>query len=331
MKQVLVVLVVLGILFAAFYAFLYVNDIKLSELKLSDLTVENVQNMKNLQHMSGAGLAAMRALDMWDRGEYEKLYRSLSSDVRQVLPQDAFMESRNSLLIGGVLKPQIEDVKEEGDTATVTASIVNPDIKALTAEIFGDRKDGKKSVFERQKVLIELKREGDTWRISQFDPITEALRRMDEVRKLRRRESRETEEAEAYQPKVTITDLRAQAIHTYGPEPFIVGTVKNTGNRDVQKLGVRFTVRDAAGTTLVEDTYYPVVESSISEEERPLRPGETRKISYQLDRSIPGWKDTHNVTARVVELRVGPEYEDASGSADAAKEKIRRAQEAGRG
>lgn len=321
MKKLVPLLVIL-LLVGAFAAFLYVNGINISELKLSDLSIENFRNIKNLQNLSGPGLAAKRALEMWDNGDYAQLHRNFAADVKQVLPLEAFVKTKRSVLVGGVLRPQIEEVKEEGDTATVTASVTNLDIKSLTQEIFGKSKEG---ALERQKVLIELRHEGGVWRISQFDPIAEALRIMDEEAKKKRRDVEASQEGEAYMPKVTVTSLRAAVIHAYGREPFIVGVVKNTGNRDIQKLGIKFTVRDLGGGVVVEDTYHPVVESSISEEERPLRPGEERKISYQVDRVVPDWEDTSNVTFKIVEIRVGPEYEPAVSPEDQAKDKIKKA------
>lgn len=334
MKKLGILLILVAVVGGLFFAFLYVNDIKPSELRLSDLTIENVENIKNLKHMSGAGLSAKRFLELWDKGDYDKLYKNFSSDVQQVLPAEAFVDSKPAFLIGGVLKPQIEEVKEEGGTATVQASIVNMDMKAITAEIFtkpGTK--GSSAPLDRRKILIELKNEGGAWRISQFDPITEALRRMEELKKRRRMDVEASQEAEAYMSRIAISAVRAQQIHLYGPEPFIVGLVKNTGDRDVQKLGIRFTVRDGSGNVLVEDTFHPVVDSSISEEEKPLHSGEERKISYQLDKNIPGFQDTQNVSAKIIELKLAPSTapKPSTSPEDEAKAKIKKARERERG
>ncbi|MFN7975481.1 MAG: hypothetical protein U0166_24610 [Acidobacteriota bacterium] len=321
MKKLLILLILAGILGGLFYAFLYVNDIPLNELRLSDITLQNVENIKNIHNLSGAGLAAKRALDLWDRGEYDRLYRGFTKDVQHVLPQEAFLKSKNPILIGGVLKPQIEEVKEEGTMATVQASVVNLDIKALTAEIMVTD-PAQRPTLERQKILVELKQEDGAWKINQFEPITWGLRKLDEERKKKRRDVEASRDAEVYMPNIVVEAVRARVIHLYGQEPFVVGVVKNSGNRDVLKLGIRFSIVTPSGG-VVEDTYHPVVESSINEEEKPLRPGEERKFTYQLDRQIPGLDYTDKVTARIVELRVGPEYQ--SETPENAKDKLKKA------
>lgn len=332
MKKPLIALVVVALLLGLGYAFLYVNGIRLSQVSWKDLNVKNVENLKNLQHMTPAGMAAQKALMHWDGGDYTSLYAMLAEDVRHVLPLEGFEQSRNKLIMPGMLRPKIEAIEESGAVATVTATTENLDIKSLTADIFarpqldGSGGDlGKK--LERQTVLLELVDEGGSWKVSQFDPVTIALRKMEEARKASRDQSQSSAEVEGYKKNILISDLRAQAITTYGPEPFIVGLISNKGNRTILKLGIKFTIRNEQGKVLLEDLFHPVVESSISSEEQPLDPQSDRKISYQLDRAPDNWRDTRNVTAEIMEVKLAPASAGSAAAPDDAKSKLKKARE----
>ena len=184
--------------------------------------------------------------------------------------------------------------------------------------------DDKGKKKDRREILLEMKREGDSWHVSQFQPIAEALAALEKTRQAEKYESQMREESDAYRKNVRISELRAQAISLYGPAPFIVGQVENRGDRRIQKLGIEFTIRDAGGQIIAQDTYHPVVASSISNDEKPLDAGEKRKISYQIDKVPENWRDTRRVSAEIVTLLLAPPEEE-SADAKEAKKKIRSA------
>lgn len=350
MKKLLTFLLVIAALLGGAYAFLYVNGIPLSRIAWRDINIKNVRNLKNLQNLTPAGVAAQKALMLWDSGDYEALYGMLSEDVRKSLTLEAFQESRNKLIMPGMLRPQIQDVEDQGQTATVTATTENLDIRSLTADIFqgpdaqegrskapkakGKKDDGDGAAIGeklgRQTILVELVNEGGSWKVSQFDPITVAFQKMTTDRQLERDEAAASRDAEGYRSKIAVSDLRAQAMATYGPKPFIVGNLENRGDRTVLKLGLRFTVRDEAGKVIVEELFHPVVESSISSEEKPLGPGDEMRINYQVDQVPEGWRDTHDVTADIVEIKLAPldraKAEEKAGGDDP-KAKLKKARE----
>lgn len=85
--------------------------------------------------------------------------------------------------------------------------------------------------------------------------------------------SEQNEEKQAYIDKIKIVNLRV----TKGG---VFGEIKNTGNRTLTEVEITIHYLDKYGDTIYEDNHYPVLVSSWSSDNKPLKPNYSEKFGY---------------------------------------------------
>lgn len=97
----------------------------------------------------------------------------------------------------------------------------------------------------------------------------------------------QNEEKRAYIKKVRIVNLRvAKAVlDDWG----VFGEIKNTGNRTLTKVEITIHYLDEYGDTIYEDNHYPVLVSSWSSDNKPLKPNYSEKFGYGTDDVSSEW------------------------------------------
>lgn len=113
----------------------------------------------------------------------------------------------------------------------------------------------------------------------------------------------------AYLEKVEITEFVAKRISTYSKKetPAVRISLKNTGDRSLDRVKVVVYFNDKNGKTIFEEDYYPVnVRSiSLSGNNKPLKPGYVKEMDkdryYTIDSPLSDWEDG-NAVAKVVDL-----------------------------
>lgn len=112
-----------------------------------------------------------------------------------------------------------------------------------------------------------------------------------------------------YMDKVEITEFLAKRIDTYLKKkvPAVRISLKNKGDRSLDKVKVVVYFKDKDGNTIFEEDYYPVLVSkhSISGDNKPLKPGYVKEMEkdkyYTLKSALSDWQEGKAI-AKVVDI-----------------------------
>jgi hypothetical protein len=112
-----------------------------------------------------------------------------------------------------------------------------------------------------------------------------------------------------YMDKVEITEFVAQRIDTYLKKdvPAVRISLKNKGDRSLDKVKVVVYFKDKDGKTIFEEEYHPVLVSkySFSGDNKPLKPGYVKEMEkgkyYTLESALSDWQEGKAI-AKVVDI-----------------------------
>jgi hypothetical protein len=112
-----------------------------------------------------------------------------------------------------------------------------------------------------------------------------------------------------YIDKVTITEFSAKRIDTYSKKsvPAVRISLKNNGDRSLDKVKVVVYFQDKNGNTIFEEDYHPVLVSkySFGNDNKPLKSGYVKEMEkgkyYTLDSALTDWVEGKSV-AKVVDV-----------------------------
>lgn len=112
-----------------------------------------------------------------------------------------------------------------------------------------------------------------------------------------------------YIDKVTITEFSAKRIDTYSKKgiPAVRISLKNNGDKSLDKVKVIVYFQDKNGDTIFEENYFPVLVSkySYSSASKPLKPGYVKEMDegkyYTLDSTLSDWVEGKSI-AKVVDI-----------------------------
>jgi len=112
-----------------------------------------------------------------------------------------------------------------------------------------------------------------------------------------------------YMDKVQITEFLAQRIDTYSKKgiPAVRVSLKNKGDRSLDKVKVVVYFKDKVGDTIYEEDFHPVLVSkySFSGDNKPLKPGYVKEMEkgkyYTLESALSDWQEGKAI-AKVVDI-----------------------------
>src|SRR5690554_6517619 len=112
-----------------------------------------------------------------------------------------------------------------------------------------------------------------------------------------------------YMDKVKITEFLAKRIDTYRKKeiPAVRISLKNKGDRSLDKVKVVVYFKDKAGNTIFEEDFHPVLVSkySFSGDNKPLKPGYVKEMEkdkfYTLESALSDWQEGKAI-AKVVDI-----------------------------
>ena len=112
-----------------------------------------------------------------------------------------------------------------------------------------------------------------------------------------------------YLDKVLITEFSAKRINTYSKKsvPAVRISLKNNGDRSLDKVKVVVYFQDRNGNTIFEEDYHPVLVSkySFGSDNKPLKSGYVKEMEkgkyYTLDLTLTDWVEGKSV-AKVVDV-----------------------------
>lgn len=112
-----------------------------------------------------------------------------------------------------------------------------------------------------------------------------------------------------YMDKVEITEFLAERINTYLKKgvPAVRISLKNKGDRSLDKVKVVVCFHDKDGNTIFEEDFHPVLvsEYSFSGDNKPLKPGYVKEMEkgqyYTLKSALSDWQEG-KATAKVVDI-----------------------------
>ncbi|WNK19595.1 hypothetical protein P1P91_12225 [Halomonas piscis] len=113
----------------------------------------------------------------------------------------------------------------------------------------------------------------------------------------------------SYMDKVEITEFLAKRVDTYRKKeiPAVRISLKNKGDRSLDKVKVVVYFKDKAGNTIFEEDFHPVLVSkySFSGDNKPLKPGYVKEMEkdkfYTLESALSDWQEG-KATAKVVDI-----------------------------
>ncbi|MBU6955620.1 DUF6694 family lipoprotein [Hahella sp. HN01] len=116
-----------------------------------------------------------------------------------------------------------------------------------------------------------------------------------------------------YMSKVEITEFFARRIDTYSDKgvPAVRISLKNTGNRSLDKVEVVVYFQDKSGNTIYEKDFLPVLVSrySFSGDNKPLKPGYIQEMEkgkyYTIDSALSEWEEG-KATIKVTDIKFTP-------------------------
>ncbi|TNC80785.1 MAG: hypothetical protein C9356_11725 [Oleiphilus sp.] len=112
-----------------------------------------------------------------------------------------------------------------------------------------------------------------------------------------------------YIDQIEITEFLAQRIDTYSKKeiPAVRISVKNKGDRSLDKVKVTVYFQDKDGKTIFEEHFHPVLVSkyNFSGDNKPLKPGYVKEMEkdrfYTLESALSEWQEG-DATAKVVDI-----------------------------
>lgn len=112
-----------------------------------------------------------------------------------------------------------------------------------------------------------------------------------------------------YIDKVKITEFLAKRIDTYSIKgaPAVRISLKNSGDRSLDKVKVIVYFQDKDGNTIFEEDYHPVLvsEYSFGGDNKPLKPGYVKEMEkdkyYTLESALSDWKEGKAI-AKIVDI-----------------------------
>jgi hypothetical protein len=142
--------------------------------------------------------------------------------------------------------------------------------------------------------------------------ITEAMEESSSARTAEK--EKESKEEQAYiENHIELYDIEAKYHESYldGKVPGVLFKIKNTGDRTLNKVEVVVHFKDASGSIIAEEDYFPVLISEYSfNDDKPLKPGyvwQMEKNKFYSAKSVPSeWKEGA-VDIQITEIRFAPE------------------------
>ncbi|WP_018275681.1 DUF6694 family lipoprotein [Teredinibacter turnerae] len=216
-------------------------------------------------------------------------------------------------------------------TESTTEAMLTVNLKAidgLTGEqIIGkhktsleeDRVRREKEKAEREKVSGLKKEAQDLLKSNKFEEALAKYKAMSEISsgveaaevgiEKTTKAMEEFTEKMNYMDKVEITEFRAQRIDTYLKKqvPAVRISLKNKGDRSLDKVKVIVYFQDKDGNTIFEEDYFPVLvsEYSFSGDNKPLKPGYVKEMEkdkyYTLESALSDWQEGKAI-AKVVDI-----------------------------
>ncbi|MBL4823592.1 MAG: hypothetical protein JKX90_08785 [Colwellia sp.] len=112
-----------------------------------------------------------------------------------------------------------------------------------------------------------------------------------------------------YMDKVEITEFTAQRIDTYSKKeiPAVRISLKNNGDRSLDRVKVVVYFQDKNGNTIFEEEYNPVLVSkySFGKDNKPLKPGYVKEMEkgkyYTLDSALSDWQEGKS-TIKIIDI-----------------------------
>lgn len=112
-----------------------------------------------------------------------------------------------------------------------------------------------------------------------------------------------------YIDKVTITEFSAKRIDTYSKKemPAVRISLKNNGDKSLDKVKVIVYFQDKNGDTIFEEDYFPILVNKYSygSGSKPLKPGYIKEMDegkyYTLDSTLSDWVEGKSI-AKVVDI-----------------------------
>lgn len=112
-----------------------------------------------------------------------------------------------------------------------------------------------------------------------------------------------------YISKIEITEFLAQRIDTYLEKdiPAVRISLKNKGNRSLDKVKVVVYFKDKDGNTIFEESFHPILVSKYSYggDNKPLKPGYVKEMKkgkyYTLKSALSDWQEG-KATAQIVDI-----------------------------
>jgi len=109
----------------------------------------------------------------------------------------------------------------------------------------------------------------------------------------------QNQEKQAYIDKVKIMNLHIAKtiLDRWG----VFGEIKNTGNRTLTEVEITIYYLDEPGNTIYEKTFHPVLVSSWSPDNKPLKPNYSEKFGYDADDVPSEW--SKKIKAHVTNIK----------------------------
>lgn len=110
-----------------------------------------------------------------------------------------------------------------------------------------------------------------------------------------------------YIENIEITEFKASRVDTYSNEgiPAFRVSLKNKGNRSLDKVKVIVYFYDSNGNVIYEEDYHPILVTKYSSSSKPLKPGYVSEMPvnryYTLDSTLTDW-DESKATIEIVDI-----------------------------
>lgn len=209
-----------------------------------------------------------------------------------------------------------------GNTDAVTETMFTVNIKAIDGLTGSEIIEKYRTSLAEEKAIRE-KETAERKSVRELQKEAEALLKSNEFEqalskyKAMNKHSLGTESAEAgiaktkeamesftekmnYMENIQITEFIATRIDTYSDKnkPAVRISLKNTGNRSLDKVKVIVYFQDKADNTIFEEDFYPVLvsEYSFSGDNKPLKPGYIKEMEkgkyYTIDSQLSEWDES---------------------------------------
>lgn len=274
--------------------------------------------------------------DEFDGSNEESINKSADKMVES-LPDSSREEFKNALAyfsIGGeagierVMKSAFYDknsnIKKEPflvDNLKVIDGLTGDEIiKKYRSSLRKDKVKKEKKEEERKKIVDLKKKAQDFIDSNEFEKALseyEAISNISSGLKIAEDGIKETTKAMEeftqktdYINKIKITEFTTTRIDTYSNEniPAIRISLKNNGDRSLDKVKVVVYFKDKDGNAIFEESFHPVLVSkySIGSGNKPLKPGYVKEMEkgkyYTLDSPLSDWQEG-NAEAKIIDIK----------------------------